>query len=747
MRLIHQGARELYVPTRRSEPAVIDNLQWPTLTFAVKHPKRIERRPLPKCIPEIFAFDDAGVAPGKLHLINGRGAVQTEETQVAITSVNELFAEVVCLTHDWGYAISLDAISRETLPGLLTHVDGYDTKAIRRLELVRMLFKANRLPEASALLRTIAVDFPDFAAEQAEYQLSIREQLARQITAVLEQRRDVGQHQLASKAARLHPKNDLTPETVVRVGQLIRYYDDLRQRIQRVQSSLHALVADVRDPVLQNSATLINRLVSSQIDEDTIDRFATFELIAPPMAPADQIAADGALKPVAEAAIGNEAPTSEELLAMAFSGWLMGAENSIRSLSDTVSLFEARQMIVDYLDTAESEIERRRTLANQLTKLEGVGIARVAAIVRNLSAVHPIRMETPGVGSVGRFQIDSTAEMAGAVGIVPPEYHETRRYPVVIAFGSQYGDASSTLNFWQAQAEKYGYIIVVPEWHRDQASEKSTVVEYDASADTHIQFLNLVRRLKRGLSIDDDRIFAAGHGMGGEAAMDMVSSHPDLFAGVVSICGMGRRHLQWTAQNAIHLPWYVVVGDAQGDWFDRMGMLAAKLFKRDAESETYFDTLFVKYPYRGVEWYPEEADNVFAWMALHKRNPLPEKIYARLLRSSDLHWSWLRLKSLPPQFAQLDAPGLATDVGFRPAELKVRCNDKNYIIIDAAPAGMTLFLSPDLPNLDLNKPITVKNGRKDTVVDYRPEISHLLEEFYYSSDHRRLCYMRVESEK
>lgn len=748
MRLIHQGAREVYVPVKRSEPPVFDNQEWPTLTFSIKHPKRMDRKPLVKCIPEIFEFDANGVAAGKLHVINGRGEIQTEDTQVAITRVNELYAEVICLTHDWSYAVALDAIPRDKLPGILKNADGFDTQAIRRLELVRMLNKANRFPEAGALLNTITVDFPEFAGKQAEFQQSIREQLARQITSVLEQRRDVGQHQLASNAARLHPKHDLTPETVVRVGQLVRYYDDIQQRIQRVSFSMNSLVAAVKDPALQNSATLINRLVSSQLDEDTINRFAAYELIAPQIADGNQNVVDDVAKPAANAEAADAPPSPEELLAMAFSGWLMGAENTIRSLPDTVSLFDARQDISDYLDSDEPEIELRRTLADKISRLEGVGVARVAAIIRNLPSIQPIQIATIAPGSIGTFQIASAPGIAGAVGIVPPEYHESRQYPMVIAFPSQFGDANGTLSWWQAQAERYGYIVVVPEWHRETTDETASPSrEYDASAQTHTQFLNLLRRLKRGLRIDDDRVFAAGHGIGGEAAMDMASSHPDLFAGIISVCGIGRRHLQWTAQNAIHVPWYVVVGDSQGDWFDRMNVLAAKLFKRDPETEAWFDTVFVKYPYRSVELYSEEADDVFEWMALHQRIRLPAQINARLLRSTDLHWSWLRLTSLPTQFAQLDAPSVKTDVNFRPADLNVRCNDKNYIIIEAAPSGMTFFLSPDIPGLDISKPITIKHGRQEVIVDYHPEISHLLEELYNTGDRSRLCYMRVESEK
>jgi pimeloyl-ACP methyl ester carboxylesterase len=173
-------------------------------------------------------------------------------------------------------------------------------------------------------------------------------------------------------------------------------------------------------------------------------------------------------------------------------------------------------------------------------------------------------------------------------------------------------------------------------------------------------------RLKQQLRIDDDRVFISGHSFGGDVAMDLAASHPDLFAGLISICGTGSRHLQWTAPNAIQMPWYVVIGDAQAGWFDRMGPLSAKLFRRDTEMKVVFDTTFVKYPSRGLEIYHEEFISIFDWMSRYRRNRAPEKIYANLLRSTDLHWSWVKLKGLPPQFAQLDAEAPAPSGTYRP---------------------------------------------------------------------------------
>lgn len=733
MRMVDQKARELYLPIRRSERPVPDNLVWPSLTFEIRQ-KRQSRKTMPAGVPTLSPFNSEGIAEGKLYRVNGK----VEDIQAGIISINELYAEVLCLTHDWTYAIAFDAIPRESLTGILKKVTNFDTEADVRLNLVRMLIKGNRLPEAKTLFKEVKVDFPELAARH-EYQKQIDEQIAGQITAVLEERRDVGQHQLAANFARIHPKDDLTPETIVRVNQLIRFYTDTNRRIERVQAALPALVAEIDDAKLREPSVLIHRLIAGQIDADTIDRFAAFELIADSAENADPADADAA-------ANEDDPASAEEQLALAFSGWLMGTDGTVKNLRDVISLYDAREHILDYLNTDPSEDSVRQSLADRISKMEGVGIERVAAIVRHLPAIQPPQLESSGEDSGGKFVINAGTDSWPMVGIAPPEYHETRQYPVVIVFHGRFDTAEKSLGWWRSHAEKHGYIVVAPQW-LPEGGVSPTEQNYDASAESHQKFLATMRRIRTSLRIDDDRIFIAGHDLGGDAALDIGTSHPDMFAGIVSVCGVAQRHLQWTAPNAIQVPWYVVIGDAQGDWFERMSMVAARFFKRDDEMDIDYDMVFVKYPFRGLERYAEEADDIFSWMSRQTRSRHPEKVYARVLRSTDVNWSWVRLKSVPPQFAQMDNPDASFDGAYRPAELNVRRDDRNLIRVKSSPSDLTLLLSPEMPGLDVNQPIRIHNGRKTSNVDYHPQISHLLDELYQTGDRSRLCFMRVEVAK
>ena len=710
LRMVDQRARQIFSSNRQADVPVVDQTQWPVLTFTIPQ-KSVSHDALPKGFPQMGAFDANGIADGIIRLPDG----EEEKISVGIVSVNELYAEVRSLTHRWNYAISFDAIPADKLVSILEHEPTFKTNAYRRLEVIRMLIRGKRILQAGEVLNSMKRDFPQLTAELAENQQSIREELARQIATGIEKRSVAGQHRTAAEYARRYPQENLTPETLVRVGQLTKHYDDIDRRIASIRLALPELAGTLDDAMLRTQAQQAARTVVDQLDADTIDRFAAYELIAD--------AAD--LPPVNK-------------LAMAMSGWLMGAEHSIQNLPEAMSLIEGKLLVSDFLTTDEDEVEERRSLVDRLIKLEGMSANRVAAIVRNVASPLPIAVAFETEGTIGRFVIPATEDSAGAIGFVPPEYHESRQYTLVIAFPGEFATQENYLGWWQSQAEQSGTIIVVPQLSEDGA------VTYGASAAEHTRFLNFLRRLKLGLRIDDDRVFVAGHGIGGEIAMDMVTSHPDLFAGVVSICGLGRKHLQWTVWNAVDVPWYVVVGDGQGGWYERAGIILTKLMKRSDDSGQFCDAMIVKYLNRGPERYFEEADDVFAWMAVHRRDRFPEKIYADILRSTDLSWSWVQLESVPAQYTKLDAPSQPGDDGFHPARLKARRTSK-YFAVEAAPGkACSVLLSPEMPDFDIQQPYVISKGSKRVTVNYDPDIRVLLEQVRLTGDRSRLWFMKVD---
>jgi pimeloyl-ACP methyl ester carboxylesterase len=336
------------------------------------------------------------------------------------------------------------------------------------------------------------------------------------------------------------------------------------------------------------------------------------------------------------------------------------------------------------------------------------------------------------------FRLESTGDQPGCAGVVPPEYSESRPWPIVIAFPQEGVSAEKMLTWWTTQAARYGYIVAIPELYEADAGA------YDASAESHRRFLQLIRRLKTGLRIDDDRVFVAGHGIGGEAAMDVATSHPDLFAGLISIAGLSRRHIQWTACNDPSLPWYVVVGGRQGYWSDRMSILLEKLFRRTGDTGQIVDMMFVKYPERGFETFTEESPYIFEWMQLFRRNAVPDRLSAKVMRSTDTSWHWLQLQSIPARSVRLDEPTKWSDRRFEdPLVLQAHLARSNAVHVATSTPPFILKLSEKCPGIDLQQPITIVRGRQRKNVNYRPSISDMLEEFRLTGERVRLCGMKV----
>ena len=714
LRVISQGYRDIYVPRRRAEQPVPDITAWPALSLPIPR-QRTARKPRPLILPALSPFDGLGVSRATVP----RPGEDPEELSAAVTAVNEMYAEVTSLTHDWTFAVSLDSLPTQNLVSTLSLAEGFQSSPVRRLEIVRMLLKARRFPEATAILQSLGRDFPDQQAVQQQQLQVVREETARQIADALEQRRVAGQHNLAANGARLYPSKELTPETIVRVERIAADYAESHRRAERIRHSLSELASQLEDAAVRTAARHAVALCIEQLDPDSLPRFAAFEL---------QLDA-------AEA----ERPKADEQLATALSGWLLGAENTMSSLNDVLSLYEARGMILNYLASEPDETEIRTQQAAQIARTEGVSAERIAAMVRHLPPPLPVRIDAATPGHAATFRIEPTENCAGAIGLVPPEYHQTRDWPLVIAFPQTGGDPAAWLRWWQPQAEIHGFIVVMP-----LVGTETGETTWTASAIEHQQVMNLLRTVRLGLRIDDERIYVAGHGTGGEAAMDLMASHAQEFAAVAAISSTGRKHLQWTATNAIEKPWYIVIGDAHPLWFEQMGQLAAKLFRRGEEIQVWFDATFVKYPDHGAEAYAEEADDLFRWFQLYRRQAWPKRVHARLLRSTDLDWGWVELGGLPKQFGQLDAPSDASQDGFRPATLDARMSSANVFRIESAPAEVTLYISPEIPEIDLSKPIHIVEGRKDRRIDYQPSVIHLLERLYQTGDRKRLCFMRID---
>ena len=154
------------------------------------------------------------------------------------------------------------------------------------------------------------------------------------------------------------------------------------------------------------------------MNEDAIARLASFE----------RLADDAAL-------------TAEQKVALAISGWLVGANQATDNFQTAVSLAHVRDKILEYL--REPLAQNRSKMAADLHDMEGASIERVAQMLKLMKPP----LEAPK--DERARAADVRAEVAGLPGEadvrylvqLPPEYDPLRHYPTIVTLADAGVDA------------------------------------------------------------------------------------------------------------------------------------------------------------------------------------------------------------------------------------------------------------------------------------------------------------------
>lgn len=297
----------------------------------------------------------------------------------------------------------------------------------------------------------------------------------------------------------------------------------------------------------------------------------------------------------------------------------------------------------------------------------------------------------------GRQQLEHPADGGVAVSYavrLPRELGVGRR-PLIIGLHGQGAPPEASLGFFGRLAERHGFVVAAPEFDVHPGEG------YHHSWEEHRTVLMTIRDLvRRGLPIDPDRVFLAGHSLGGHATFDTALSHPDRFAGAAPFIGAHFAFGDVYLSNSRVVPIYVVDGEHDFDWPER-NRKALKAMHKSGGDATY-----VEYAGRGHEGFGEELPALVDWMRTRRRDPYPLQMEWRAGRETDLRRFWVRIDrvagKLPP--APVSNPGKPFVLPTVRAKVDVRRN-----AIDLRTKGVsevTLLLSDGV--VDLDRPVTVK---------------------------------------
>jgi predicted esterase len=543
---------------------------------------------------------------------------------------------------------------------------------------------------------------------------------AKRILKEIQLRREAGQHALVGKLLEGFPTQDVPGETLQQVREALSNY-------QAEMSGMKIVADHIGAQYNELASDDIKALVKPVVDEiirdlnfNNVGRLLSFT----------QLIDDPGLTP-------------EQKISLAISGWILGPSQAIQDFGQAVPMIQVRNVVRQYLK--EPDAHKRTALLDSIRSTEGLTVPRVAAILARLTPPWSVSKET-SLGD-GAYELSAVGHSEGGdfryLVQLPPEYDPYRSYPTLVVLNGAYNSPEQELEYWagvrphdpegkplgprQGQAMRHGYITIAVDWLKPRQ------YDYEFSLREHEAVLTTLRDACRRFSIDQDRVFLSGHGIGGDAAWDFALAHPDLWAGAIPFLAQvnpEEKFIQHYWENAEYVPFYFVGGELDG----------VKM-KNNADSfnqylKKRFNSTVVEYHGRGYEAYHDEIIAIFDWLGRQKRI-WPKEFKCNTMRDWDNFFWWIEAWGFPDAVT----PGNWPRRNARPTLLEGRVLNGNKISARSAADETTIWLRPEL--VDFSKPIRVELNGKRLTGDTTPSIEVLLEDARTRADRQRPFWAKV----
>lgn len=647
-----------------------------------------------------------------------------------ITEIGPLYLRVQGLRTEtstaWDMRMSTKSLTQAELDNILrTQLDL--SKPQSWFSMVRLYSQAERFREArdtlaEAIVRLSETNPSEVEAMKAELK-RLDQQFAGQMFREVELRLDAGQPQLAGSILQSFPLDQLALETQLKAQDRIA---DLQRRTTQTKELVAALNDLSKELGENQQATALAATIdeiAKNLSLNTIDRLADFARLK-----------------------DDKTLAVDQRIALALGGWFLGPGSGVDNFAVAISLMETRNLIADYLRSTDEN--QRQGILTKLKSLESGNAKYVSSILALMAPPLelPAKLEDDPAGMY-RVEIQESSDRAIRYVIqLPPEYDPLRKYPCVVALHSPGITPETMIDWWAGPyseaiqgrggaASRYGYIVIAPEWTNEDQ------LEYQYTEQEHHLVLRSLRDALRRLSINTDRIFLSGHAMGGSAAWDIAVSHPDLWAGVISIAGHSGKYLQRYRENAKAVPMYFVFGELDGTPFTVSGTEL-----NEYVSSLQYDSMVVSYRGRGAGHFQEEIDRIIQWMNLssHSRKPFPQNISVAGNRVGDKFFWWLEAAQLNPGVTQHPLLYERNNANQGKIEGNILDPAANGVRVIKMPAKKySVWLHPDM--VDFNRPVRIDFEGDTRRLEITPDIGVMLEDARTRGERLRPYWARVDN--
>jgi pimeloyl-ACP methyl ester carboxylesterase len=740
--LVDDGMRRVFFNRDRIANGPVDVLLSQNLVFELTSQKKLA---LSETGAEGYAEQFLGVRPFDEHghrelLVTYKG--NTEAYVQGITAITPNTTTVETLkgrelgNRSWQMQLATNSIPQNVLSQVMHREITDPTNPTDYYRIFNIFVAARMYDAAQDQLMRIKEKFPDQGQEVLKRQQEMRSVQSDQLLEEIRNRRDAGQPKLVRSIAGKVTENELGEESRIA-------FEELRAELEKESVNIDELRKTLNQYVKQHLEQLANA-------EQQKDLREFLNLVEQNLSVANYQRFDGFVRLLSDQTI-----SVEQRVAQILSGWYLGSSQTMDNYAEAESLIPVYGLVRRYLDPKSTPVERAQFLAD-IKKYEGGAPEYVAAMLAQMPPVHPVDLVSYTGEKPLPLSIDLPDFKSSQVGPLtctgyvhlPPEYDPYRKYPLLVVLPS-YGNAEQHLSFWcgdfdpklkmrTGMAARFGYITVAIDWKLPGQTS------YGYSAREHLACLKTIRQCLRQFSVDSDRVFLAGHGIGAEAAYDIGISHPDTFAGVVSFSGPSTRYSEFYKENKhLGLAIYAVVGDK-----DRgTTMTSEKSWNAWLQQKrSSFDLLLVEYAGRLGESFYEELPKVFEWMATQTRK-LPNQnddieVSCKTLRPWTCKYWFVEYSNLPEE--NMVPPEFWIASGYNP--LKIEFQKKRNRIFDLGPSKLghvTISLSPEF--VDLSQEIEIK-GRGDFSKFVSPSLRIMLEDVRTRADQQHPYWARVKNE-
>lgn len=650
----------------------------------------------------------------RLFSFQGPRAKRVEMTQ-AIQFLNPRFARFRGVDDFWLGQISLNQIPRSTIMDLLGVVKKENQP--ERLRVARFLIQAEMYPEAKSALDQLKVDFPELSETIDSVRKTVNDLEARQLLEELNFRRKGGQPRKVLNALKSFPADGVSEDVLSEVRDLLRTDGAQRASDKELADLIHMLSEELIPRVADEWSVAIREVLSGVTEA--------------PEAIRERL--EGLKKP--------EAKKIADKFALAMSGWVVGGDKAVTDLADAKKLWELRTQIHVLINDPN---EAKRAVSLEWLKDHDPGIETVLRVIdrlapfdsapkQEISFVDYLPRE-PHVETC-RVKDDDNPEPTEYMVRLPTDYSPFRQYPTVVALHRGRGPASA-LDFWGAEADKRGYIVIAPEYNTPGRPP-----DYTYSVSEHAAVELAIRDAKKRYSIDSDRVFLGGELIGGNMAWDFGLAHPDLFAGVVVVSGLPAKYVNKYLPNTERVPFYVV----QGDLAPTANEVIFNVVLKPMISKGW-DVMYSEYYRRGLEDFPEDSPLIFDWMDKRKREPYPKNFTAVSARDSDRRFFGFVIRAFAKD-VMVD-PSAVEPLGkniLKLAKIDAKLSTQaNLLTITATGINKAdIWISPKMIDFGKKAEIRVNSSKPLFKGMLKPDYGQMLEDLRVRGDKKQMYWLKL----